>query len=132
MSLILKDEFSTAIKLPVLNGESRQQENSTDWILEFEAVAGGKGVKSALNSYFEKDFEWKTYEANGVTLYSNGRKHMQALEANTNAKHLLVASVKGVTYRNIINKEKQNDSKFLTGRAHKVMTELENRFSPNN
>ncbi len=44
--------------------------------------------------------------------------------------YLLIASVKGVTCWNIINKEKQADSKFLTGKAHKVMTELENRFSP--
>ncbi len=54
------------------------------------------------------------------------------MEANAKTTHLLVASVKGVTCRNIINKEKQADSKFLTGKAHKVMVELENRFSPNN
>ncbi len=62
---------------------------------------------------------------------SDGRKHKRALEANAKAMHLLVASVKGVTCQNIINKEKLAGPKFLTGRAHKVMAELENRFSPN-
>ncbi len=73
----------------------------------------------------------ETIEGDGVHLDSDGRKHKRALEANAKAMHLLVASVKGVTCRNIINKEKQADPKFLTGRAHKVMAELENRYSPN-
>ncbi len=62
---------------------------------------------------------------------SDGRKHKRALEANAKSMHLLDALVKGVTCRNIINKEKQADPNFLTGRAHKVMAELENRYSPN-
>ncbi len=44
MSLILKDEFSTAIKLSVFNGESGRQEEFTDWMLEINTVAGIKGV----------------------------------------------------------------------------------------
>ncbi len=32
---------------------------------------------------------------------------------------------------NIVNKEKQAGPKFLTGKAHKVMVELENSFIPN-
>ena len=124
-----KDEFSTAIKLPVFNGESGQREQFTDWMLEFKAVAGVKGVESALHSNFDKelpssDYGWESYEADGVTLDSDGRKHKRALEASAKAMHLLVASVKGVTCRNIINKEKQTDPNFLTGRAHKVMAEL--------
>ncbi len=67
-----KDEFSTAIKLPVFNGESGQREQFTDWMLEFKAVAGAKGVESALNLNFDKelpasDYGWETYEADGVT-----------------------------------------------------------------
>ncbi len=106
---MLKDKFSTAIKLPVFNGESRQCKQFTDWMLEFKAVAGVKGVESALNPNFDKellssDYGWETYEADGVTLNSDGRKHKRALEANAKAMHLLVASVKGVTCQNIINK----------------------------
>jgi len=131
-----RDEFSTAIKLPVFIGESGQREQFTDWMLEFKAVAGVKGVEQALRSEFEKelpssDSGWETYESDGVTLGADGKKHRKALEMNAKAMHLLVASVKGVTCRNIINKEKQADSNFITGKAHKVISELENRFSPN-
>ncbi len=50
-----KDEFSTAIKLPVFNEESRQREQFTYWMLEFKALAGVKGVESALNSNFDRE-----------------------------------------------------------------------------
>ncbi len=99
---MLKDEFSTSIKLPVFNGESGQCKQFTDWMLEFKAVAGVKGVESELNSNFDKelpssDYGWETYEADGVTLNTDGRKHQKAFEVNAKAMHLLVASVKGVT-----------------------------------
>ncbi len=68
-----KDEFSTAFKAPVFNGERMQQDQFTDKMLEFKAVAGVKGVEYALNSNFDKefpssDFGWESYEAEGVTL----------------------------------------------------------------
>ncbi len=77
------------------------------------------------------DYGWEAYEADGVTLNPDGRKHKRALEANAKVMHLSIASVKGVTCRNIISKEKQADFNFLTRKAHKVMSDLENRFSPN-
>ncbi len=77
------------------------------------------------------DYGWETYEADGVTLDSDGRKQKMALEANAKAMHLPVASLKGATCQNIINKEKLADCKFLTGQDHKVIIELENSYSPN-
>ncbi len=99
-------------------------------------MAGVKGVESALSSNFDKelpssDYRWETYEADGVTLNPYGRKQKRALKANDKAMHLLIASVIGVTCGNIIDKEKQADSKFFRRKAHKVMTDLQNRFSPN-
>ncbi len=90
-------------------------------MLEFKAVAAVKRVESALNLNFDgelqsSDYEWETYEADGVTLDPDGRNHKHALEANAKAMQLLVASVKEVTCQNFINKEKQADSKFLTGK----------------
>jgi len=59
--IMSKNEFSTVIKLPVFNGESGQQERFTDWVLEFKAVAGVKGVESALNSNFDKELPSSDY-----------------------------------------------------------------------
>ncbi len=47
---ISKDEFSTAIKFPVFNGESGKREQFTDWILEFKAVAGLGGKVVDMSS----------------------------------------------------------------------------------
>ncbi len=79
----------------------------------------------ALNSNFDKElpslgYGWETYEADGFTLDPDGQKHKHVLEANSKAMRLLVALAKGVNCQNIINQEKQADSKFLTGRAVKL------------
>ncbi len=105
-------------------------------MLEFKAVAGLKGVESALNSNFYKELPssdngLETYKADEVNLDHDGMNYKRPLEANAKTIHLLVASVKGVTCWNIINKERQAYSNFFTGKAHKAMPELDNRFSPN-
>ncbi len=104
---ISKDKFSTAINIPVFNGESRQQEQSTDWMLEFKAVAGVRGVESLLKSKFDKeipssDCGCETYEADEFLFDSGGRKHKSSSKVNAKAINLFVASVKGVTWRKII------------------------------
>ncbi len=100
------------------NWESRHWEQFTDWMLEFEAGAG------------VNDSGWETYKSDEVTLDAAGKKHNKALEMNSKAIHLNVASVKGVTCMNIINKDKQADSKFKTGKWCKVISEFESRFCP--
>lgn len=63
-----REEFNTAIKLPVFNGESRQWEQVTDWMLESKVVAEVKGVEQTLCSEFQKklpssDSGWETNES---------------------------------------------------------------------
>ncbi len=76
-------------------------------MLEFKAMARLKGVQSALNSNFDKDHHqitdkrfMKLVESNWIQM----KKYKQALEANKNAMHLSVLSVKRVTCRNMFKK----------------------------
>ncbi len=107
----------------------KQEARTVYWLdVGIQGSSRSEGSGALLNSNFDG---WETNEADGVTLDPDGKKHKCPLEANAKAMHLLGASVKGVTCQNIINKEKQADPKFLTGNAHRVIKELDNRFSPN-
>ncbi len=81
------------------------------WLnVEFKAVDGITGVEFALISNFDKEllssnYGWVTDKADVVTIEQDDKKHKRTLEANAKVIHLLVVSVKGVTWRNIVNKK---------------------------
>ncbi len=64
-----------------------------------------------------------------MILSVDGMKGKRVLEANTNQIHLLNPLVKGVICWDIISIERQADSNFLTGKAHKVMAELKSKIN---
>ncbi len=53
---------------------------------------------SLVKELSSSDYGWKIYKSFDVTMDANRKKNKWALEANTKAIHLLVASIKVVTW----------------------------------
>ncbi len=136
--ILSKDEFSTAIKLPVSNGMRGQWEQFTDCMLESKAVAGLEGVESALNFNFDKELPSSDFGWDLQSWWNYIGFRWQQAQEGIGSKYKSNASVggisKGMTCRSMINKEKQADSNFFDEKTYKLVADHENRLtlSPNN